>query len=233
MYVVINGGGEVGSYLAGTLFKKGHAVAVIDKRGDVIQKLAEELSSDVLLIEGDGCNVRYLRDAGVDRADVFASVTRSDEDNLVSCQLAKLSFSVRRAVARVNSPKNERVFHALGIEAISSTTVISRLIEEEMTVGDIIRLYALQKGRLALLETEIPPDASLPDSLTVSELRIPEGIVLVSLMRGDQVLIPRGNTSIQAGDRILAVTAMGKEEELLRVLHIEKGLHGHDRKERT
>lgn len=218
MYIVINGGGKVGSFLARTLQRKGHNVAIIDKRSDVIKKLAEELSTDILLIEGDGCNVRYLQDAGVDRADVYASVTRKDEDNLVSCQLAKLNFSVKKVVARVNSPKNERVFHNLGIEAISSTTVIGRLIEEEMTVSDVIKLYLLQKGQLALVETEIPQDNGRDSSIIVSELKLPEDIVLVSIMRDDHVIIPRGNTTIQPGDRILAVTLSGKEEELLHLL---------------
>jgi trk system potassium uptake protein len=218
MYIVINGGGKVGSFLARTLQQKGHNVAIIDKRSDVIKKLAEELPTDILLIEGDGCNVRYLQDAGVDRADVYASVTRKDEDNLVSCQLVKLNFGVKKVVARVNSPKNERVFHNLGIEAISSTTIIGRLIEEEMTVSDVIKLYLLQKGQLALVETEIPQDNGRDSSIIVSELKLPEDIVLVSIMRDDHLIIPRGNTTIQPGDRILAVTLAGKEEELLRLL---------------
>jgi trk system potassium uptake protein TrkA len=218
MYIVINGGGKVGSFLARTLQLKGHNVAIIDKRSRVIKKLAEELPTVILLIEGDGCNVRSLQDAGVDRADVYASVTRMDEDNLVSCQLVKLNFGVKKVVARVNSPKNEHVFHSLGIEAISSTTVIGRLIEEEMTVGDIIRLYLLQKGQLALVETEIPLDNGHISGINVSELKLPEDIVLVSIMRDDHVIIPRGNTTIKPGDRILAVTLSGKEEELLHLL---------------
>ena len=218
MYIVINGGGKVGSYLARTLQQKGHSVAIIDKRSRVIKKLAEELPTSILLVEGDGCNVRYLQDAGVDRADIYASVTRNDEDNLVSCQLVKLNFGIKKVVARVNSPKNERVFQKLGIEAISSTTVIGRLIEEEMTVSDIIRLYLLQKGQLALVETEIPKEKGQAVNLTVAELKLPEDIILVSIMRDDHVIIPRGNTAIRPGDRVLAVTLAGKEEELLNVL---------------
>ena len=218
MFVAINGGGEVGSFLARALHGKGHSVSVIDKRSQVIAGLAEELSTDILLVEGDGCDVRVLEDAGVDRADVFASVTARDEENLVSCQLARLRFGVQRVVARVNSPRNEDAFHALGIEAISSTTVISQLIEEQLTVGDIIRLYTLQKGRLGLLEVEVPPGAPAADGRTVAELGLPDDIVLVSLLRGDQLLIPRGRTALQAGDRVMAVTQLGREAELARHL---------------
>jgi trk system potassium uptake protein TrkA len=219
MFVAINGGGEVVSFLARTLLGKGHSVSVIDKRSEVMRKLAEEVPTSILLIEGDGCDVRALEDAGVDRADVFASVTPHDEDNLVSCQLARLHFGVRRVVARVSSPRNEGAFHALGIDAISSTTVISQLIEEQLTVGDIIRLYTLQKGQLGIVEVEVQEGAAAADGRTVAELGLPEDIVLVSLMRGDRLLIPRGRTSLRPGDRVMAVTLAGREAELARLLH--------------
>ncbi len=218
MFVAINGGGEVGSFLARTLHGKGHRISIIDGRREVVEKLAEELPTGVLIIEGDGCDVRALEDAGADRADVFAAVTVLDEENLVSCQLARMRYNVKRAVARVNSPKNEAAFHSLGIEAISSTSVIGRLIEEQLTVGDIIRLYTLQKGQLGLLEVEVPAEASSADGRTIAELGLPDDIVLVSLTRDDELLIPRGRTALQAGDRVMAVTRLGLEGELARLL---------------
>ena len=226
MFVTINGGGEVGSFLARTLFGKGHAVSVIDKRPEVMARLAEEVPTDILLVEGDGCDVRVLRDAGVDRADVFASVTPHDDENLVSCQLARLHFGVQRAVARVNSPRNEPSFHALGIEAISSTTVISQLIEEQLTVGDIIRLYTLQKGQLGIVEVEIPEGAASTDGRTVAHLGLPDDIVLVSLTRGERLLIPRGKTCLEPGDRVMAVTLAGREAELARLLRGSPAMNG-------
>jgi trk system potassium uptake protein TrkA len=218
MLVTINGGGEVGSFLAKTLHAKGHAVAIIDRRSEIIRKLAEEVSSDILLVEGDGCDLRTLEDAGTDRADVFASVTPRDEDNLVSCRLARLAFQVRRAVARVNSPRNEGAFHALGIEAISSSTVIGQLIEEQLTVGDIIRLYTLQKGRLGIVEVEVPEGSPAADGRSVAELGLPDDIVLVCVTRRNEWLIPRGRTSLHAGDRVVAVTPAGHESALARLL---------------
>jgi len=226
MFVTINGGGEVGSFLARTLFGKGHAVSVIDRRPEVMARLAEEVPTDILLVEGDGCDVRVLRDAGVDRADVFASVTPHDDENLVSCQLARLHFGVQRAVARVNSPRNEPSFHSLGIEAISSTTVISQLIEEQLTVGDIIRLYTLQKGQLGIVEVEIPEGAASTDGRTVAQLGLPDDIVLVSLTRGERLLIPRGRTCLEPGDRVMAVTLAGREAELARLLRGSPAMNG-------
>lgn len=221
MYVVINGGGKVGSYLALTLVGKGHDVAVIEKRDQVVRKLMEELTTRALIVQGDGCDVRYQNDAGVSRADVFASVTGDDDDNLVACQLAKVHFGVKRAVARINSPKNEHIFNALGIHAISSTTIIGRLVEEEVTVGDIIRLHTLRQGRLALVELDLSAERCTICHRKISELSLPEETVLVMIMRGDTSIIPKGGTRIEPGDRIIALTAVGQEERLQQVL-----LHG-------
>ncbi len=218
MYIVISGGGKVGSYLAHNLIKKGHGVAIIEKRYGVLEKLAEELPTEVLLIEGDGCDVKYQEDAGVSHADILAAVTGNDDDNLVSCQLAKARFAVKRTVARINSPKNEHIFHALGIEGISSTTIISRLIEEEATIGDIIRLQTLKKGQISLVEIDLPKGDCFACNRKVYELNLPEGSVLAAVVRGDRVIVPKGDTVMETGDRVLAVTALGKEEELRRIL---------------
>jgi trk system potassium uptake protein TrkA len=224
MYIVINGGGKVGSFLAQTLHQKKHSVAVIEKRPNVIEKLAEELPQNVLLIQGDGCDPQSQEDAGVGHADVFVAVTRNDDDNLVSCQLARVNFNVKIAVARVNSPKNEPVFNALGIRAISSTSVIGHLIEEEMTVKDIIRLHTLEKGNLSLVEFVVPAGDREVFHKTVSELALPEKSVLVTIMREDKVIIPRGNTEIEPGDRIIALADIEHEDELSRIFskHWEK-----------
>jgi trk system potassium uptake protein TrkA len=220
MYVVISGGGKVGSYLARNLVAQGHHVAIIEKRPEVLEKIAEELPTKVLLIKGDGCDVKYQEDAGVGHADIFAAVTGNDDDNLVSCQLARTRFSVKRTVARINSPKNEHIFHTLGIEGISSTTIIGRLIEEEATLGDLIRLHILKKG-ISLVEIDLPNDQFWACNKKVHELNLPEGSVLVAILRGDRVIVPKGGTVIEMGDRVLAITVLGKEAELRRILQGE------------
>lgn len=218
MYIVINGGGRVGSHLALTLAGKKHAVAVIEKRPQVMEKLAGELPTGILLIEGDGCELRFQEDAGVSHADVFVAVTGSDEDNLISCQLAKLRFGVKRAVARINSPKSEHIFHALGIEGISSTIAISRQIEDEMTFGDISTLYTLQKGQLALVKLDIPQETCVVCHKTVANLGLPKDTVLVTVIRGDTVIVPKGDTVMKPGDRLIAVTSFEHKEDLRRLL---------------
>lgn len=218
MYIVINGGGKVGSYLGQTLAGEGHHVAVIEKRSEVVNKLAEEMPTDVLLIEGDGCDVKAQEDAGVGHAAVFVAVTGEDEDNLVSCQLAKVRFSVERTVARVNSPKNEHIFNALGIEAISATTVIGRLIEQEMTAGELFTVHVLKKGRLALVEMTLPEEHCQVCDKRVSELDLPGNTVLVAVIQGEKVVVPKGDTVMAAGDRVIAVTPVEQEEALRRLL---------------
>lgn len=216
MFVVINGGGKVGSHLASILTAANHDVVVIEKRRSVCEYLASEVTA--LIIHGDGCDITYLEEAGISRADVFAAVTGDDDDNMVSCQLAKEVFNVARTVARVNSPKNEHIFYQLGIEGISSTTVISQLIQEEASVGDILTLYTLKKGQLALVEVDLPKDNCRVCDMTVKEIQLPKNCVLVSIIRGNEILVPTGDTLLKAGDSILAVTNIDQEDKLKKLL---------------
>lgn len=218
MYVVINGGGKVASYLARQLLERGHAVALIEKREEVARKLVSELPGDPLIVHGDGCDAAFLEDAGIARADVFVAATGDDDDNVVACQLAKVAFGVPRTIARVNNPKNEHIFHALGIEAISSTTIISRLIEEEATIGDIRTLMTLRKGNQAIVQIELPTDRCVVCNKKVSELNLPVDCIMVALVRGDDVIPVRAETELQPGDVVIAFTAVEHEKALKKAL---------------
>jgi trk system potassium uptake protein TrkA len=216
IHIVISGGGMVGSFLARHLSERGHAVVVIEKKPERCERLAT--GTNALVILGDGCDYRTQEEARVDRADVFAAVTGEDDDNLVACQLARTSFGVPRAVARVNNPKNERIFNLMGIDAISSTTVIGHLIEEESTVGDIITLHTLKKGEFAIVEVEVPQQGSRACGVMVKDLRLPKDMVLVTIIRGEDTLLPHGDTVLEPGDSVIAVTAIEREEELKKIL---------------
>jgi len=219
VYIVINGGGKVASYLARKMAELGHDVAIIEKRDVIVEKLSAELPDHTLIIHGDGCDAAFLEDAGVSRADVFVSSTGDDDDNLVACQLAKIAFGVSRAIARVNNPKNERIFNTLGIEAISSTTIISRMIEEEATVGDIRTLIALRKGNMAIVEIELPTDRCVVCDKEVASLNLPPDCILVALIRGDdEVVTVHGDTKLQPGDVVIAFTNVERERALKKAL---------------
>lgn len=217
MYIVINGGGKVGSFLAGTLKKRAHDVVVIERRGELCEKLAVEIPG-CLIINGDGCDMEFQKEAGTEHADVFASVTGDDDDNLVACLLAKTAFNVPRSVARVNNPKNERIFRELGIDGVSTTTVIAHMIEEESTIGDIITLLPLKKGKLSLVEIELPTDRCKVCNKQIASLNLPGDCVLVSIIRGDEVLIPKGTTELEAGDTVIALIAPENEKKLKQIL---------------
>ena len=210
MYVVIVGGGRIGRYIAKDMSRKGHDVTVIERRAERCEQLVAE--TDVLVIEGDAGDVRYLEQAHVDRADVFVATTHEDDDNLVACQLAKIEFGVKRAISRVNTPKNVEIFETLGIEAVSSTRLISELLENEFTVGELVRLTSLRGGKVSLVEVRIPEDAR--DPRAIQDLGLPFDAVLVAIFRGDETIIPRGSAQIQPGDDVVALTTPEVEDEL-------------------
>jgi trk system potassium uptake protein TrkA len=218
MLIVVNGGGKVASYLARTLIERGHTVALIEKREAVAEKLATELPKRPLIILGDGCDVSFQEDAGVGHADVFAAVTGDDDDNLVSCQLAKTAFGVPRCVARVNNPKNQHIFNALGIEAISSTSIIARMIEEETTIGDIRTLASLRKGNMAVVEIDLPTDRCVVCDVAVKDLNLPVDCVLFAIVRGEEVITVHGDTTMQPGDVVVAFTSVEHEAALKKAL---------------
>ena len=210
MYVVIVGGGRIGRYIAKDMADKGHDVTVIERRAERCEQLVAE--TDVLVIEGDAGDVRYLEQAHVDRADVFVATTHEDDDNLVSCQLAKIEFGIKRAISRVNTPKNVEIFETLGIEAVSSTRLISELLENEFTVGELVRLSSLRGGRVALVEVRIPDDGR--DPRAIEDLGLPFNAVLVAIFRGDETIIPRGSAAVKGGDDVVALITPEVEDEL-------------------
>src|SRR5215470_9242710 len=154
MYIIIVGGGGVGYYLARTLVKANHEVLLLERDRAAHRRLSEELGEVVM--QGDGCEVRIMEEAGGARADAVVAVTGDDDDNLVICQMAKMKFNVPRTIARVNNPRNEVIFHRLGIDAtVSSTKIIYNLIEQEIETGEVIPLAALSRGNIEIVEVEI------------------------------------------------------------------------------
>jgi trk system potassium uptake protein TrkA len=216
MYLIVVGAGKIGYFLAKRLCLGKHTVSIIEKDKAICEEIAKQL--DALVINGDGCDPRILDEAGVSRADVLAAVTGDDEDNLIICQLAKEKFNVQRTVARVNNPDNEHTFSELGIDVpVDSTKIIAKIIEEEVSFSDFVNLMSFKRGKLAIVRVDLPKDSPVIDK-PLQDIVLPQDSVLVSILRQDEVIIPKGNTVLKPGDDIIALTLVGNEPQLISLL---------------
>jgi trk system potassium uptake protein TrkA len=216
MYIVIVGAGKVGYFLAKRLCQGKHGVSIVEKDKTTCEEIAKEL--EVLVIRGDGCDPLILEQAGAARADVVAAVTGDDEDNLIICQLAKELFHIQRTVGRVNNPQNEQTFSELGVDIpMNSTEVIAKIIEEEVSFSDFVSLLSFKRGKLAIVRVDLPKDSPVIDK-QVKDIQWPENSVLLSILRREDVIVPRGDTVLRAGDDVIALTTVGNESQLSNLL---------------
>ena len=218
MRVIIIGAGKIGRHLARELTDAGHAVTVAESDGEVARQIAE--SVDALVLEGDGTSMSVLKDAEVSRADWLLAVTGQDEVNLTACELAE-TLGAKRVLARLNDPRNRATFDALGIPVVAVTDLISQLISRELDIRHLDRIALLARGRISLIEVEVHPSAP---ARVVAELGLPPQTVLVAAIRegvAEEVVVPRGDTVIQPGDRLLAVTTVENESAVRAALSRE------------
>jgi trk system potassium uptake protein TrkA len=207
VFVLVVGGGKVGYYLAKELIDSGHEVALLEKDPTRAKQIADEIGS--IVIAHDGCEGKYLGEAGCNRADVVAAVTGDDEDNLVICQMAKHHFDVPRTIARVNNPTNEALFRHLGVdELISPTRMILGSIEQDIPVHELLHLAALGEGELELIEAHLQ-GGSPAIGKTAADLAMPEGCSLFAVIR-DGIATPLApDTVLREGDKVIAI---GRED---------------------
>ncbi len=205
MYIVIAGGGKIGEYLAGVLLQSGNAVAIIEEDLDTADRLSMVLEGRYLVIHGDGCDSKCQEDAGIRRADVFVATTGQDDDNLVSCEIAQRVFNVPRCIARVNSPKNNRIFKEVGIECVSSTTLIANLIEEETLLGSMSVAGLLTHGNVMLAEVVVPKmrHHDNEEGIEVGQIDMPEGSIIVAVSTRDDVEVVSSDTALYSGDKAI------------------------------
>jgi len=216
MYIIIVGAGKVGYFLTKRLVLSKHTVSIVEKDKSICEEIAMEL--EVLVVQGDGCDPLVLEKAQVGRADVLAAVTGDDEDNLIICQLAKERFNVGRTVGRVNNPDNEHTFAELGVDVpIDSTKIIAKIIEEEVSFSDFVNLMSFKRGKLAIVRVDLPADSPVINK-QLQDIELPRDSVLVSIVRGEEVIVPKGNTVLKIGDDIIALTFVGNEPQLINLL---------------
>ena len=217
MRVAIAGAGAVGVYIANDLVEAGHEILLIEQ-----QTRVRERATTVEGVEwyiGDACEVSSLREAGLEGCDVMVAATGDDEDNLVVSLLAKTEFAVPRVIARVNHPKNEWLFNEnWGVDiSVSTTHLITALVEEAVTVGRLVRILQFEGGKARLVEVTLAADAVVVDK-AISEIDLPRNATFVAVVREEQVVMPRGDTVFEAGDEILAMVTPESEDEVRQLL---------------
>jgi trk system potassium uptake protein TrkA len=215
--VAIAGAGNVGTYIAGDLHEAGHDVLLLDKSPDLVERLRGSLAVEFFV--GDACEVSSLHSAGVEGADVMVAATGDDEDNLVISLLAKQEFAVPRVVARVNHPKNRWLFNETwGVDvSVSTPHLLSALVEEAVSVGSLVRLLQFQGGQARLVEVTLA-DNSPAAGHTIADMQIPRDSVVVAVVRAGHVVVPRGDTTVDVGDEVLALVTPESEDALRALL---------------
>ena len=216
MYVIIVGAGQVGYYLTKTLLSKGHEITLVDWNYARVQLLFQELGGTV--IYASGSSIDGLEKAGCERADVIVAVTGDDEDNLVICQLGKKYFKVPKAIARINNPKNEKVFKELGVgTTISGTTSISEAIERYVAKQQISTLLTFDHNEMALLEADLLADSPVVGK-KISEIDLPYECIIALILRGRNVLFVKGDTILEVRDMVIAISTQKEQDNLRRIL---------------
>ena len=212
MYAIIVGAGKVGRNLARELIDKEHEVTLLESSRPRYLLIEEEFEHSVQY--GDATELWVLERAGIQRADLVIAVTGDDEDNMLVCQVAKEKYLCDRIIARVNNPRNHDHFRLLGIQpAVSATDLILRLIEHEVPRYGLVHLLALEEERLEIIELEVSDDAPAV-GLKVADVSLPEGSLIISVLRGGAGFVPKPDTVIEAGDEVLLVLDPGLEEAI-------------------
>jgi trk system potassium uptake protein TrkA len=208
--VAIAGAGSVGTSIAADLKANGHDVTLFERDPDVVERLRATL--DITWVAADACEVSSLEAAGLATVDVVVAATGDDEDNLVISLLAKQEFAVPRVVARVNHPKNQWLFtESWGVDvSVSTPQLLTALVEEAVSVGSLVRLLQFQGGAAHLVEITLADD-SPANGIAIADLDFPRDGVVVAVVRGDRLVVPRGDTVLQAGDEVLVLATADAE----------------------
>jgi trk system potassium uptake protein TrkA len=212
MRVIIAGAGSVGRSIARELLHNGHSVLLVDKDADN-QRVARV--PDATWLQADAAEISALEEAGVDTCDVMVAATGDDKVNLVVSLLAKTEFGVPRTVARVNNPKNEWMFdEAWGVDvAVSTPRLMTALVEEAVSVGDLVRIFQFQHGQATMVELTLPPESPFAGK-RAGDVALPPDTVLVGIIRENHPIAPSRDDSLEANDELLFLTTPDSEDAL-------------------
>lgn len=217
MYIMIVGGGKVGRYLIKDLLAKGHEVILVEQDKDKGEKIKKKY--DIEVICGDGSEEKVLEKAGIEKCEAVLAVTEDDQDNLVICQMAERKYNIPRTFTRVNTPGNEKLFKWLGVNvAVSSASILSALVEQELSLKELEKLLNKDQDKLKMIRIMATEGAGVINK-KIKDLDLPLESVLVTIIRGDNPIVPRGNTVILEKDLILALTRPEFKNELINIFN--------------
>ena len=215
-YAIIMGGGRVGYFLGRTLLEEGHEVCILENNPETFGLVANQL--DCPILQGDGSSYHILEKAGAARADLFIAVTNHDQDNLIGCEVAKREFGVPKTIARVKNPKNEAIMRQLGVDVtVSSTAIISNLIESELPIHKIRMLLDLRVGGLEIMEYALDSTSPVAGK-QIKDLTMPPQCSIVAILRGNNAVVPRGDTRFEESDMVLALADLTDEPALRKLM---------------
>ena len=222
MNVVVVGGGNTGSHLGKILIDANHPVRVIEERPSILEKLGQEISQDNI-INGDGSSPVILEKAGIQKAQVLVAATGSDETNLVITSLGKFEFNVPRVIARINNPKNAWLFTAdMGVDvSLNQSEILASLSAEEMSINDMMTLAKLRRGKYSLVEEKIAPKSPVI-GIAIKDMPLPQNCVISGIIRKGEIVLPRGITTLEEGDEVLALVDDNAREQLAKFLTRQK-----------
>jgi len=220
MFVIIAGGGRTGAQLAKSLIEMDHNVKLVDERPEILARIHKELPTEDI-VTGNPLDVNVLEQADIQHAQVFAATTPNDAQNLAMCYLVRERYGVKRTIARVNNPRNAWLFNDLfHVDvAVNQADILARLIEEEMSMGDMMTLLKLRRGKYSLVEEKIPPKA-MAIGVAIKDLNLPTNCVIAAIIRKGELLIPRGITTLMEGDEVLAITDLEGAKKIARLLEM-------------
>lgn len=218
MFVVIAGGGRTGARLASLLVNEKHKVRIIEHRHALLARLHQELPTETI-VDGNALEPGVMEMAGVREANVLAAVTGEDASNLTLCYIAKTMFDVPRRIARVNVPNNAwlfgKTFHV--DVALNQADVLAHLIQEEMSLGDMMTLFQIRRGLYSVVEEKIPAGAKAL-GVPLKDLGLEEQCLIAAIIRDGKMSLPRGDSVFQAGDEIVAVASAEGAQKLSELL---------------
>ena len=204
MQVIIAGGGRTAAQLARILLAQNHDVHLIENRKDVLGRIHKELPTEVIF-EGNPIDPTVLEQAGAMQAEVLAACSSEDEINLAICYYARNRFKIPRIIARINNPRTawlfDKKFHV--DVAVNQAELMASIIEEEMSMGDMMTLLKLRRGNYSLVEEKIPPGAPAI-GVAIKDMTLPEHCIIAAIIRQGEIIVPRGDSIFEIGDEVLA-----------------------------